>query len=580
MISLLSYAAIAFMGVLIMPRWCNLPYTLPRQTFIVIAAFLLSAAWLLDPRLPLDPILFVPLAAFWLFRSITSKRPEISFETMLPFISCIVLGAFLAGPEHRAEGLSMICAAGTLNAVYAIAQRIFKVNLFKFIEENWNPFAACGFTRSTTVVGPYLVAVFFLTLYLTDHVSLWFVAPMAIQLFAIYLTENRASFVALLGGLIFLFFQTDSEGVRDLALILVGSITLAFLPWSKRLFAADRMQSALERKNFLKIFWFSFKKKPILGMGFNVLKTHVPYIQRELNQRSHGKFLDPKNYNAPVMRKVHHDLFQHILDVGILGTAITVGTIWVGINRIEPYSAATFVSILVAGLFYTQAYWLPTQCLFWLSFGMLSQGSYQTLEPNLLIAACWFAAVGYVAWTFVVKLQIFDMLVYKIKRDGFNEGRVVRAISKGIDSSVFLFDVATQFTHPNKAYDATVTLFRKAIERYDGELTIWSLFSNLANAYFYAGSPMLCKIYHEVALSFYPYHPQSLEGLKMIDGLLAQAREAQNGRHDNGGKRKDDKHGVLGQKGTTRGGMPVSQRSMPESPKHGGKNSGHRTQTG
>jgi hypothetical protein len=232
------------------------------------------------------------------------------------------------------------------------------------------------------------------------------------------------------------------------------------------------------------------------------------------------------------MRKVHNDLLQHLLDVGLIGTVITVATIYLGITKTDPYALAVIVAFLAAGLFYTQAYWLPTHCLFWLAFGILAQGSYQQLALPLWSVALWLA-VGYLVWLFIVKTMIADMYMYSLRKDGWEKEKTMKALSLCNNSSIFLFDVAVNYSHKNGAHDATVTFFRRAIEHYDGEVTMWALFSNMANAYFYAGSPLLCKIYHEVALSFYPYHKPSVEGIEMVNGILAQVKAQ-------GGSKADD----------------------------------------
>jgi hypothetical protein len=520
MISLLAYISIAFMGLLVMPKWSNFPYTLPRQVFVTVAPFLLFGLWMfIDQRLALNPMLVLPMVAFWFFRSVASKRPEISFETMLPFTGCLALGAYLAGPEYRTTGIIIIACVGTANAVYAIVQKLLKINLLKFIEHGWNPYGACGFTRNAGVLGPYLVATFFFTMSLVE-ISPNFVFLAGLQVFAIYLTDNRTSLVSLGAGCLYLGLATHS----DIVLEVIGVVSVALIAFVafrfKRFTAPDRIQSAKERLNFLKIFWFAFSKNPLLGLGFNVVKIHIPYVQRELNRASNGKFMDPKNYNAPVVRKVHNDLLQHLLDVGLVGTVITLATIYTGITDQNSFAMAVVISFIVGGIFFHNSYWLPTQCLFWLAFGILAQGAYVQYAVPVWAVGCWLA-VGYLVYYYVAKEMVFDLYEFSILHgSGFTERKIKTALALQPHSSIFLFAVATEYAFKNKDYESTVTFFRRAIEHYDGETTMWSLFSNLANAYFYAGSPILCKMYHELALSFYPYSKVAKDGLKFVESIL------------------------------------------------------------
>jgi hypothetical protein len=517
-ISLAAYALIALMGVMILPRWSAFPYDIPRQTLICVGGFaLLAVTVLIGPIGLIGPIFLLwPMFAWWILATLLSKRPEISAETAIQFFFCAVVG-ILAGSTNISNFKFeiLIALSGTICALYAILQRHFHVNLFKGVEtaRRWD---ACGFTRNTNFTGPWLVLTSIFTASLIEISNFKFemfglTLCLAVQLWAILIGRCRTAWVGLAAGYCYLGL-TDATRLAYVGPLALLVLVFAFINRLK----VWNFATLRERRAFLRIFWEGFRNAPLIGYGFNVIKTRAPHLQRTINEKTGGKFLKAENYLDPCMRKVHNDLLQHSLDVGLIGATITICSLYFGITHTAPFAIAVIIAFIAMGLTFHSSYWLPTQCLFWLAWGsMAGPVSIPNIGPIGLIGLI---LLGVVASATSIRTQIFDVLAWRWHQSNPKKNMLIKSAIETRENSIYLFHGANQLAVDNRIPESAEWLHR-ALDRFDGDTRIWLILSCLGELYLLSGSLALAKYYHEQALSFNPEFKHSaarLEWLKKV----------------------------------------------------------------
>jgi len=520
MISLFTYVCIALVGLIVLPmRWSDLPYTQAKQTFLCLSAYILLGLWLFFDRTcavnpQLVPVILL-MFGWWFLRSATCDLPRNAYPRFVTLLSVAVLGIFLANPQHRDFGLLVFVSFASINAVYAIFQNAFKINLIRSVERQ--SYSAVGFmARSQNFVAPYFVVALFLSLYLLP-VFPWVFLCAGLLFAAICLTRNRAGYIGLAAGAIYLF-----------PYLALGLPALYFLK------GRGIKESFTTRKLWWWLAWEQFKKTPVLGLGFDNFKAKAPVIQRYLDYKTNGKYFrhgtDIWLYKPDV---VHSYLIQQILELGLLGLAMIGYLIFQAFSQaagVSPFLVAAFVAIIVNGLFIDLWWYFPaTGVLFWLLLGILNQAGVApwTFELTYPIIAA-YLGLGFLIFKHILIPQYYDVWKGQYLATGAkNEALLVKLLKRKYDAKITSFGSQHYFAKGDLA--KSLTLACRNFYNFDGSRTIWDILSNMGILYFWAGSPGLAKRFHEEALSFFPYSLHAKQGLAMADNALEQLTKASGG---------------------------------------------------
>lgn len=528
MISLGAYALIASMGLFVMPKWSFMPYDVPRQTFVTLGAFaLLAFAMAAEPALIAGfAAMLAPVLACWILACFFSPRPGMSAERAILNFSCIVAGLLASREPWSFTGLALIAGAGTIAALYGILQWHFKILFMKQIESVVNMDEACGFTRNVNFTGPWLVLTMLFTLKLLLDVGpiagALLGACFAIQAYAIWCSKCRTAFLGLAAAFVYFGFMNLPGPMLYLGVVLFGIAILVGIRGKKeRLF---RMNSMKDRKAFLRIFWEAIKRRPAWGYGFNVVRTRVPQITREINERSGGKFLSPNNYETPVVRKAHNDVMQYACDAGLIGLAITIGTLTGVPNSLNVFSLGIVLVFLVMGLTFHQMYWLPTQCLFWLAWGSMVE-PWHPFGDLSGVGSVYFFFMIFLALAIiqtVIRTQIADVFHWlgNWAKDKNRQKWFAKSVAAS-PGSIALLQGANELARLKQPKESAEWLHR-LLDRYDGDTRMWIAVSCLAELYLATGSLRLSRIYHEEALAYWPEWVFSRKKIAWIDSLETQ----------------------------------------------------------
>jgi O-antigen ligase len=513
MISLFSYITIAILGVLVMPKYSSRPYTAPRQTFVVIAGYFLLGVWLFISRqIYINSQVFnliLIMIGWWLLCSALSSRPQIAINEFLKFSFSVCLGLFLVSPEFSLTGLMILVVTAAINATIAILQNVFKFEPFKQIAR-FKPFYANGLiARTPNALGLYLVPHIFLGAHLARTQSELWSLLVALMLYALWLTKCRASMIALIGAV---FFYSVRVSPRFPMAVLILGLLIFLIDKRRRRWMLNRLSSLKDRINYLRIAWLQIKRTPFMGLGFHVMKTRVPYLQRELNEKTNGKFLDPKNYEHPVPQRVHNDYVQTLLDTGAVGLSLLITiigiAIWKGLsfgNGLAILQVTALIGLLVNGLFFHTFYTLPANVVFWYLIGsLLREPVPWSFDPSIYYWLL-YAVIGILIWKHTLRLQAWDFMKYKYASAEIADEKYLKKALELNPNSSTVINWAARYYNVKQEFDKTAMLLTNAIHNYDGQQTLWSLWANLGATYFLAGSTVLSLKASEESLNFLPY---------------------------------------------------------------------------
>ena len=529
MLSLTGYIIIGVLAMLVMPKYSAMPYDQTRITFLTVAGYLLLGWWLYDVReihfsgSVLGLILV--MAGWWFFTSVLSNRPDITFRRFLFFTMSLFLGAFVLTSAYEIPGLMILVTAALINSAIAIGQNIFKWEPFWKISWFKRYYPNGLIHRSPNFLGAYLVPHIFFGCYLAKaHSEMWGLG-VALMLYVLWLTKCRAALISAICGLgvygFFIYPLFTAGCFLALGLLLIFDKT-------RTKYMIHRALTAKDRLNYWKLGFLQYDRSPIWGIGFDVMKTKVPYLQRELNEKTKGKFLDPENYEDPKPRKMHNDYLQMILDTGFVGfflfLSIITASIYVGATSgtdLTLYKTLALCAILINGLFFHTLYVITLNPITWYLICSIlkSQSATMTFEmnPYLWMDYRW---VGLMIALYTVRHQIYDYFSYKYLGTEIADEKLLLKCLRLNPNSSRMLNQACRYYNAKLRFDKSVNCLHQAIQHYDGDRTIWSIWTNLGSTYFFAGSLVLSLKAHKEALSLMPRFQPAQANVMAVEGEL------------------------------------------------------------
>lgn len=496
-------------SVFILPSGSIRAFEKPRQCLVVLSVLILLFSALLR-GLPVYHDHFILslvflMIAYWAFVSALSIRSKISFQHMVRFSGTVLFAFLLVPPEWRPLFVQISVSMAVVHSVVAIMQSKFKVMLFEKIS-TFKPNYACGLiSRNPSMLATYLVPHFFMALWLGTASSPLWLMTLAPITWATWETKCRGSILAVLAG--FLFLAMVQVGVFA-ALLPFGLLGLALaIDKKRRAFLVNRIETLTDRLKYLRVAMAGMAEMPIVGYGFDVIKTRVPQLQRQLNQETDGAFL--ADYHDPVPQKMHNDLVQTILDTGPVGAALVFGlsamAVFTGLIYQQFFLAAALVALLVNGLFFHPFYFLPTNVVFWFLVSALlspiANVQMFVYEPNVYTWVA-YGAFAYLAYRYVILEQWNDYQRWAYYENP-NEETFSRALAMHPASSRMAV-WACNLWQGEKRWFEIIYVLTRAINQYDGLVTYWVLWSNLSLAYLAAGAPNMAHAAAKEALSYKP----------------------------------------------------------------------------
>ena len=521
--TLASYILLALIGVLIGGVYFWKTYQTPRDLVLGVFAFLsLSYCFMYGASVFFSNdflTLILVMLVWWFLCSILAQR---SFDALKDFtvFSSVVILCGLMNRDYLQLGVSLMVISAVLSSIYGVVQHKFKYEPMKK-SMNVTHHYAIGFGGNENMHGIWLVPHVFMSLWLAQSMSLWWLLAAGLLVYVIKLTRCKTAFLGLFLGSCYYVFSLFGL-IPALSISVVGIIILFFAVTGTN--NRHGWSTLRERSNYWRLALRQILKTPVFGLGFNGFQLNVPFLQHELNEKTKGEFLKPENYKDPYPQKCHNDYLQHVLDNGLvgLGLILVVVTYVLFKTPFHPLSAA-LVSLLGCGLFFHAFHIRITNVLFWfLVFSLVRIGNTETviLAVGPLLKIGILVVFATLLWKFVIKWAYFD----------YNFQHYFRSNGAYVPTNLIKLWPAGAAVHTRIgeywfAKGNAPEMFKHsfyALAHHDGEQRLWELWHNLGVGCLISGSILLSKHCHMIALTLWPEYAASKKALKEIERIEKQ----------------------------------------------------------
>lgn len=292
------------------------------------------------------------LLVWWVVCSIRSKDAQTAFNCAVRFILAVVVSLIAVCSTSIENVLSLLTIACAVNCIVGILQRFGvpipykEAILNSYGSLNKGRYYARALLGNTNYFGVYIVPHVFFSLYLG-----WY--PVTVLLIGgLIAAECAGAIIATVAGVAFYFSPLAS----------VICFPLALFMFRKRF-------TLVRRFKYFQIAWRQIKVSPICGVGFDVFKVNIPYLQ----------YGNPVKVATP--QRCHNDVLQCICDVGVVGLAIIGYIIFNAYVAAGGWLLSALVGVLVAGIGLHTFHIFPVNLVFWVViFSCL-----KTAEPVFIV---------------------------------------------------------------------------------------------------------------------------------------------------------------------------------------------------
>jgi O-antigen ligase len=519
---LVPYVILTLASVLVLGRQVWEPHEIPRMSLMVVCAlgsllwqYMYGTSFFLRTDLT---ILLGIMLGWWLICNIVTQHAHKQLNDFTNH-TAVVLFMFLAPFDLSDRGVYLgvgVVMIGVLaNALYGFTQYVLRKDLlWKSCSNHTNGVNnAIGFLGNSNMLGNFLSAGFFLSVYMTANNWYWGFSTLFI-LVVIYMTKCRGSILGLIAGSWYLgIILTDfviGTAIMFCLLMLTAGVTL----WHKCLLYTTTLK---ERKNYWIVALEHIKRRPMFGSGFNGLRFRTPFLQAEINKRTNGKFLDPNNFEAPYMKRCHNDLLQMICDVGIIGAGIFVLLIIAALMApVNIYIKAGLISLLASGLLLHNWSISGINILYWF-FIMLSLKSYNSttyINPVIMLCITVLMACLFLRFTLPTLVGKYKIVSFFIGAQTKPPDDILKYLPH--DGTVLLY--SAKWHQAKQNYTISGMRLMQGIINYDGEIRIWELWTNFGKVMWLLGNMKMAEAAYVNAINLWP---ASAEAKQCLDATRA-----------------------------------------------------------
>jgi len=513
----------------------KLPYETPREMFLAGAGLVMVWVYILaNEPMPIWIFYALGLTGLWIINGATSQVPRLGLRLAVTY-SLIMLFALLLSRAGTDLGLQLIAVGGAVNAIYAFAQNKLKWD-FLSVSTNLETHYPIGFVGNSNMLGCFLVPCAFAPMALGG----WWTLLAIPTLLGIWITQCRSAFVGLWVGAAFMLLLTlgDPTYIPTLAAAtFLGLVLLQRFAPNSYIFYSGTLK---ERLNYWRAAWTQIKRAPLLGCGFNVFATKVPFVNRHLNFQSKGEFLHPDNYQNPWPQRCHSDFIQHVLDNGLLGASgiylLAFLAVW-NLAQTQPWVAGALVSLLGCGIFFHTFHIAVTNLLFWILVGMGLPNIGYAYPAPLLVAI--FTLLTLLTLKLLPRFQLTDWAFSRFFKHR-TEDCLVRVHNLSPYSSAVNCHATAFYAQKGDPW-RTFRHAMRAIEHTDGEQRMWELWNNLGVACLMNRAIILAELCFRESLSFWPSYTAAQQQLAGLAAMHKQPQaQAQTASASQGGTTKND----------------------------------------
>ncbi|MFA5132940.1 MAG: O-antigen ligase family protein [Candidatus Paceibacterota bacterium] len=518
---LVPYILLAILTVLMSGPQFRAPYEVLRRALMPLLGVAYLLQWWVEGTsiyLP-DMVIWITLGmvGWWIVATLVSPYHYVGVSELSVWTG-MVMFIVTAFNGINLTGLGIVMIGIVANCLYAVLQGVFKReplrNLSNALPQYLFPL---GFIGNTNMLGNLMAVSFFLSLLLGAESRWWYLVSALIG-YTVWITKCKGSYLGMVVGGLFVLVTTQSDDVYTLLVIMSIGIGMMLLSTGWRHLISDYSKGTLkERLNYWRIAWEQIKLTPGFGLGLDCLKCRIPYIQRDLNNKSNGAFLDPSNYSCPYPQKCHNDYIQMACDVGIPGLVAYLSLIIMALlSDADLLLKGALIAALISGIFMHNLHTEPTNVMIWFVLFACLRGD-ATYTPE------WYIIAGLI----IVILSTYKDLIHKTLTEYYfirakktsSVDYYHKAIKHSPTDGFSLVNLGGMYQVANDSIHA-LHYTMEGINRYDGAIRLWELWLNAAKAQLVLGGLLAAEAYAKKSLEFNPSYKEAREFLGQIQQIL------------------------------------------------------------
>ena len=494
------------------------PYHVPRETWHCIMGVYMLAWWFArGGPVGLSPgalFLAVLALAVWFLSAAMGLRPYIAIRHFLFFGFSLCFGLFFTTGINPVFLIRVFVAMAAVSATVALIEHRGHVRVFPAIKSR-KRFEPAGLVGNPNAHAAYLQIHFILALYLVIHDHFMWLAPAAVIEWAMVECRCRAAVAA--QAIVLVIFLIYEKLLWLMPYLLIFSVMAVASYWDRW---KANPYSLRERIRTWQVAWEQVKKTPLFGVGFNNWVVRVPWLQRGLNKRTNGAFLDRENFEAPWPELAHNDLLQALVDCGCAGVGVVGALLLLCAYRFftQPaeawaaYAAMAMVGYILSGVLFHVSYYLPINLCFFSLMGMLLRGSAITVPGPGVWMIPVLAAAAYLVWRYPVRHARFSGHFSRFLTGGQKEEKYLKAALRCEPDNSMANMMAVSFASRANNAGLWFAHTMKSIERHDGQTKLWLSYVTLGNLFLMNNAPVLADAAYNQALEMCPWDMGALIG--------------------------------------------------------------------
>lgn len=307
-------------------------------------------------------------------------------------------------------------------------------------------------------------------LWMMEHISMWSWPLVVIMAIAVVVSRCIGGVIALLLMLSFV--------LRGMELVVIVLLAIGVFGVSKRL----RVEStAISR---ILLYWAAIKmvmKKPMYGYGLNMYRKELPDVYAKMVSKGRAKWLNGLigGTENNTSHRVHNDHLETMVELGIVGYGIMVWAVTQMPHNV--HTVSLLIAIGVSGMFFFPLREPHTAAPFWIVLGGMVGGKAVKIGLPIIVEIVMVMILLSTIWMASKKLVALCYLNVAEREKNWDKKKGLLEMALKLDPyNAIILSQNIQMTYPSNM-DKAMEYAVRSVERFDGEITKWGAWRQLAS---------------------------------------------------------------------------------------------------
>lgn len=458
--------------------------------------------------------LLLPLATWIAASNIWSTNTNRSVFESLSLCSILLLCAASAGADKQIVLTALFVPAPLVACWFLVT--------FQRTKTPGPPFF------NTNHLAGYLTLHVFIGYWLATHANPLFALALIPVLIALAFSSCRGAWIGVSAGTVAFLALSAHVSVPGMAL----PVMFLILPALYIYHPAFR-SSMWERWGLYITALQLIRERPFFGWGLQTFVKEQFEASRRVRDRRPAAYMpkDARPQYFPKAHRVHNDFLEITQETGLAGLFLA-GMIFYSVPwRADPILSGALIAVLTHALFFFPLRVIKISAPFAVVLGLILQGAHPNPHSGLLMKLVLAAS----AWQ-VIRIYLFRRLMgvwyfrASIRHKGGDSALVRKYLDRAVqwDPDNTYYQTQVYLLHVMGDPDKALKAVSRALERYDGTATLWSVLGQYARAALRYGAVTLARTRMQDAMRLFPVHGFGSDLITHLDKLESEICQRSN----------------------------------------------------